>query len=67
MIDDPTAEDLEQLAHSVSMSGVLGDRDRLDVVPTLRRLAEIYKTATTENAETPDRTLCGLTWGFLWS
>ena len=41
--DDPTAEDLEQLARSVAMSGVLGDRDRLDVVVALRRLAEIDK------------------------
>ena len=41
--DDPTPEDLEQLARSVAMSGVLGDRDRLDVVTALRRLAEIDK------------------------
>jgi hypothetical protein len=40
---DPTPEDLEQLARSVAMSGVLGDRDRLDVVVALRRLAEIDK------------------------
>ena len=39
--DVPTPEDLEQLARSVAMSGVLGDRDRLDVVTALRRLAEI--------------------------
>ena len=39
--DDPTPEDLEQLARSVAMSGVLGDRDRIDVVAALRRLAEI--------------------------
>jgi hypothetical protein len=41
--DDPTPEDLEQLARSVAMSYVLGDRDRLDVVTALRRLAEIDK------------------------
>ena len=41
--DDPTPEDLEQLARSVAMSGVLGDRDRLDVVAALRRLADIDK------------------------
>jgi hypothetical protein len=41
--DDPTPEDLEQLARSVAMSGALGDRDRLDVVAALRRLAEIDK------------------------
>ena len=40
---DPTSEDLEQLARSVAMSGVFGDRDRLDVVVALRRLAEIDK------------------------
>ena len=38
---DPTPEDLKQLARSVAMSGVLGDRDRLDV---MRRVAEIGKT-----------------------
>jgi len=41
--DDPTPEDLEQFARSVAMSGVLGDRDRLDVVVALRRLAELDK------------------------
>ena len=41
--DEPTPEDLEQLARSVAMSGVLGDCDRLDVVMALRRLAEIDK------------------------
>ena len=41
--DTPTPEDLEQLARSVAMSSVLGDRDRLDVVVALRRLAEIDK------------------------
>ena len=40
---DPIARDLEQLARSVAMSGVLGDRDRLDVVTALRRLADIDK------------------------
>jgi hypothetical protein len=39
--DDLTPEVLEQLARSVSMCGVLSDRDRLDVVAALRRLAEI--------------------------
>jgi hypothetical protein len=43
VIDDLTPEDLEQLARSVAMCGVLGDRDRLDVVVALRRLAEIDK------------------------
>jgi hypothetical protein len=42
--DNPTPEDLEQLARSVAMSGVLGERDRLEVVIALRRLAEIEKT-----------------------
>ena len=41
MTDNPTPEQLEQLARSVAMSGVLGDRDRIDVVTALRRLAEI--------------------------
>ena len=41
--DKPTPEDLEQLARSVAMSGVLGDRDRIGVVAALRRLAEIDK------------------------
>jgi hypothetical protein len=41
--DDPTPEDLEQLARSVAMSGVLGDRDRIEVVAALRRIAEIDK------------------------
>ena len=41
LVTDPTPEDLEQLARSVAMSGVLGDRDRLDVVVALRRLAAI--------------------------
>ena len=41
--DEPTPEELEQLARSVAMSGVLGDRDRLDVVAALRRLADIEK------------------------
>ncbi|HUV19659.1 MAG TPA: hypothetical protein VMW33_14350 [Ilumatobacteraceae bacterium] len=44
MTDNPTPEDLEQLARSVAMIGVLGDRDRLDVVAALRRLAELDKT-----------------------
>ena len=41
--DEPTPEELEQLARSVAMSGVLGDRERLDVVAALRRLADIEK------------------------
>jgi hypothetical protein len=41
--DEQNPEDLEQLARSVAMSGALGDRDRLDVVAALRRLAEIDK------------------------
>ncbi len=45
MTDNPTPEDLEQFARPVAMSGVLGDRDRLDVVIALRRLAEIEKAA----------------------
>ena len=43
MTDDLTPEDIEQLARSVAMSGVLGDRDRIDVVTALRRLADIEK------------------------
>lgn len=65
--DPPTPEELEQLARSVAMSGVLGDRDRLDVVEALRRLADIEqskrgrcellpKCYRTENDETPGRT-----------
>jgi hypothetical protein len=42
---EQTPEHLEQLARSVAMSGVLGDRDRLDVVIALRRLAEIDKAS----------------------
>jgi hypothetical protein len=42
--DDPTPEGLEQLALSVAMPGVLDDRDRLDVVTALRRIAEIDAT-----------------------
>ncbi|HYN34862.1 MAG TPA: hypothetical protein VES40_19715 [Ilumatobacteraceae bacterium] len=45
MTDDPTPEHLEQLAPSVAMSGVLGKRDRLDVVMALRRLAAIDRTS----------------------
>jgi hypothetical protein len=44
--DEPTAEELEQLARSVAMCGVLGDRDRLDVVAAWRRLADIDKSAS---------------------
>ena len=43
MTNDPTPGDLEQLGRFVAMSGVLGDRDRLDVVAALRRLADIDK------------------------
>jgi hypothetical protein len=41
--DEPTPEQLEQLARSIAMSGNLGDRDRRDVIDALRRLAEIDK------------------------
>ena len=41
--DEPPPEDLKQLARPVAMSGVLGDRDRIDVVTALRRLADIDK------------------------
>ncbi len=41
--DEQTPEELEQLARSVAMSYVLGDRDRRDVVIALRRLAAIEK------------------------
>lgn len=41
--DEPTPEQREQLARSVPMRGVLGDRDRIDVVAALRRLADIEK------------------------
>jgi hypothetical protein len=41
--NDPTPEDFEHLARSIAMSGALGDRDRLDVVTALRRLADIDK------------------------
>jgi hypothetical protein len=36
--NEPTPEHLKDLARSVAMSGVLGDRDRLEVVVALRRL-----------------------------
>lgn len=54
--DEPTPEELEQLARSVAMSGVLGDRDRLDVVAALRRLADIEKAVKghTSNWRRPD-------------
>ena len=39
--DEPTPENIEQLARSVAMSGNLGDRDRRDVIDALPRLAEI--------------------------
>ena len=42
-VPETTPEDLEQLAPSVVMSGVLDDRDRLDLVAALRRLADIDK------------------------
>ena len=51
MADDQTPEDLEQLARSVAMSGVLGDRDRLDVVAALRRLAELEKALKSRRFE----------------
>ena len=41
--DEPTPEELEQLARSVAMSGVLGDRDRPDVVAALRRPTDTEK------------------------
>ena len=41
--DEPTPEELEQIARSVAMSGALGDRDRIDIVTALRRLAELDK------------------------
>lgn len=37
MTDDPTPEGLEQLARSVAMSGVLGDRDRLAEIDNATR------------------------------
>jgi hypothetical protein len=42
--DEPSPEDLEQLARSVAMAGALGDCDRLDVAAALRRLADIDKS-----------------------
>ena len=44
MIDSVTAvdpEELEQLARSLAMAPVLGDRDRQAAIDALRRLAEI--------------------------
>jgi len=41
--DAPTPEDLEQLARSLAMAPVLGQRDRQDVIDALRRLAAIDK------------------------
>lgn len=41
--DEPTAEELEQLARSIVMSGVLGDRDRQTVAEALRRLARLER------------------------
>ena len=49
--DEPTPEELEQLARSVAMSGALGDRDRLDVVAALRRLAELDKAVKSRRFE----------------
>jgi hypothetical protein len=43
--DDPTPEQLEQLARSIAMSANLGGRDRRDIIDALRRLAEIDKAA----------------------
>jgi hypothetical protein len=43
--ETPKPEHLEQLARSVAMSGALGDRDRLEVVAALRRLAGIDEAA----------------------
>ena len=43
MTDDLTPDDPEQLARSVAMCGVLGDRDGLDVIVALCLLAEIDK------------------------
>ena len=51
LIDEPTPEELEQLARSVAMSGALGDRDRLDVVAALRRLAELEKAVKSRRFE----------------
>lgn len=39
MTDDLTPEHLEQLARSLTMSGALGDADRLTVVEVLREVA----------------------------
>jgi hypothetical protein len=58
--DNPTPEDLERLARSVAVSGVLGDGDRLEVVVALRRLADIDKATrlhpSSGRRPTPDTT-----------
>jgi hypothetical protein len=36
--NDPTPEQLEQLARSIAMSGNLGDRDRREVIGALRQV-----------------------------
>jgi hypothetical protein len=55
--DEPTPEELEQLERSVAMCGVLGDRDRLDVVAALRRLADIDKSVRRHPSGGRDRRL----------
>ncbi|MGI9576656.1 MAG: hypothetical protein ACR2OH_00465 [Microthrixaceae bacterium] len=40
---DADPEELEQLARSVAMAPVLGDRDRQAVIDALRRLAEVER------------------------
>jgi hypothetical protein len=42
-MDDPTPEELEQLARSIAMSGALGDRDRHRVVELLRLLGRLLR------------------------
>jgi hypothetical protein len=41
--DDPTPEELEQIARSLAMAPHLGERDRQAVIEALRRLAEIER------------------------
>ena len=42
-VTDVEPEELEQLARSLAMAPVLGERDRQAVIDALRRLAEINK------------------------
>ena len=52
-MDDVDPEELEHLARSIAMSGNLGDRDRRDVIDSLRRLAAIERSKRRHPARGP--------------